>query len=52
MKSRLESLTKRLTEYEVSLDTALPDIKEAVANCQAATLLAQMGSFDGVKFVF
>jgi hypothetical protein len=52
MKNRLESLRHKLVEYELSLDTALPDIKAAVANCETATLLAQMGNFDGGAFVF
>jgi hypothetical protein len=46
MKGRLEALSKRLTEYEVSLGTALPDITSAVGNCQTACLLAGMGQFD------
>lgn len=50
MKARLESLTSRLTEYEASLGTALPDITGAVAQCQTALLLAQMGDFAGIKW--
>lgn len=52
MKARLEALTARLGEYEVSLGQALPDITGAVANCQTACLLAGMGKFDSTGFTF
>jgi hypothetical protein len=52
MTGRLEAMRHKLVEYELSLDTALPEIKAAVANCETATLLAQMGDFDAGKFAF
>jgi len=52
MRSRLESLSARLSEYETSLGQALPDITAAVAQCQTACLLATMGQFDSAGFRF